>query len=136
MSTQDRRDRGQALVEFSLAIPIFLLMLVAVFDLGKGIYMYNGVAEAARELSRTTSLNLGSPVGTSAATTDAIAAARSITPDLGTPTFSCSDLYGITANCTSGSWVAVTVTASYRPLSFLGMLAPVTLSSTSSAQIP
>ena len=38
--------RGQALVEFSLAIPVFLVMILGVFDLGRGIYMYNGLAEA------------------------------------------------------------------------------------------
>ena len=34
---------GQALVEFALALPIFLLLMMAVFDLGRAIYMYNGV---------------------------------------------------------------------------------------------
>lgn len=133
-----RRERaaGQSLVEFSLALPIFLLLLLGVFDLGKGVYMYNGVAEAARELSRTTSTHIGSPVGTSSATTDAIAAAKSITPEFGTPAFSCTDLFGSTADCTSGNYVTVAVTAVYRPLSFMGMLAPITLSSTSSTQIP
>ena len=31
--------------------------MMAVFDLGRAIYMYNGVAEAARELARVTSVH-------------------------------------------------------------------------------
>jgi Flp pilus assembly protein TadG len=46
------RDEGQALVEFSIAIIVFLLLLMAVFDFGRGIYMYNGVSEAARDVAR------------------------------------------------------------------------------------
>ena len=56
-----QRSRGQALVEFALALPIFLMLMLAVFDLGRAIYMYNGVAEAARELARVTSVYPGTP---------------------------------------------------------------------------
>ena len=53
--------RGQALVEFALAVPIFLVMLVAVFDLGRAIYTYNGLSEAAREISRVTAVSGSGP---------------------------------------------------------------------------
>ena len=39
--------RGQALVEFALAITVFLLLMMAIVDFGRGIYMYNGVSQAA-----------------------------------------------------------------------------------------
>ena len=137
---RDRRtQRGQALVEFSLALPIFLLMIVAVFDLGRGVYAYNGVSEAAREIARITATHVGNPIGTSAATVDRIDVQRNLTPGMGPPTFSCSDLYGAAvadADCTSGDYVKVTVTASYAPVSTLGMIGPVTLSSSSSVQVP
>ena len=42
--------RGQALVEFSLAVTVFLLLVMAIVDFGRGIYMYNGVSQAAREV--------------------------------------------------------------------------------------
>ena len=51
-----QRGRGQALVEFALALPIFLMLMMAVFDLGRAIYMYNGVTQAAREIARVTSV--------------------------------------------------------------------------------
>ena len=45
-----RLERGQALVEFALVIPIFLLMLVALFDLGRAVFAYNTLTNAARAL--------------------------------------------------------------------------------------
>jgi len=44
-----RRPRGQALVEFALIVPIFILLLVGILDLGRAIYAYNTVANASRE---------------------------------------------------------------------------------------
>ncbi len=128
-------ERGQALVEFSLAILVFLVMLVGIFDIGRGIYTYNGVAEAAREIARITSTHVGSPVGTSTETLDRIAVQRNLTPNLASPAITCVDLYGAAGTCLSGNYVQVVVTAAYRPISFLG-LPPLTLSSSSSVQIP
>src|SRR3954452_2417577 len=51
------RGRGQALVEFSLVLIPFLLILMGIIDLGRGIYTSNGVAQAARELGRATSVH-------------------------------------------------------------------------------
>ncbi len=52
------RDRGQAMVEFALVIPIFLLMLFAVIDFGRYVYTANGLNEAAREAARVGSVSL------------------------------------------------------------------------------
>jgi len=41
--------RGQALVEFALIIPVFILVLVGLFDLGRGVYAFNAVSNASRE---------------------------------------------------------------------------------------
>ena len=134
--TTRSHDKGQALVEFSLAITVFLTLLVGVFDIGRGIYMYNGVAEAARDLGRITATHIGSPVGNSAATTARLASLQAITPGLATPTYACVDITGAGASCASGHYVRVTTTAPYSPVSFLGMLAPVTLGASSTVQIP
>lgn len=48
----DRRDRGQALVEFALVVPIFLLLIFGLVDLGRAIYVNNAIAEAARDGGR------------------------------------------------------------------------------------
>ena len=46
------RDRGQALVEFALALPILILLLVGIFDLGRAVYAFNTINNAAREGAR------------------------------------------------------------------------------------
>lgn len=56
-----RRSRGQALVEFALVIPLFLLMLVALFDLGRAVFAYNTLTNAAREGARLAIVNQYQP---------------------------------------------------------------------------
>ncbi len=63
-----RRRRGQALVEFALVLPAFLIMLMAVVDIGRAIWAQNSVAAAAREGARYAIVHGGSnttacPVG-------------------------------------------------------------------------
>jgi Flp pilus assembly protein TadG len=45
-------QRGQSLVEFALIIPIFLLLAVMIFDLGRAVYYYSAIHNAAREGAR------------------------------------------------------------------------------------
>ena len=52
MSGRVTQRRGQTLVEFALILPIFLLLLVGIFDFGRAIYAYNTVSNAAREGGR------------------------------------------------------------------------------------
>ena len=44
----DRSEGGQSTVEFALAVIIFVTLLCGVFDLGRGVYQNNGLAQAAR----------------------------------------------------------------------------------------
>ncbi len=44
--------RGQALVEFALIIPIFILLVMGIFDLGRAVYGFNTINNAAREGAR------------------------------------------------------------------------------------
>lgn len=46
------RSRGQGLVEFALVIPLFLLLLMALFDLGRAVFIYNSITNAVREGAR------------------------------------------------------------------------------------
>jgi Flp pilus assembly protein TadG len=55
------RSRGQALVEFSLVIPIFLLLLISLFDLGRAVFAYNTLTNAAREGARVAIVNQDVP---------------------------------------------------------------------------
>ena len=51
------RTRGQGLVEFALVAPVFLLILLAIFDFGRGIFAYTSVSNAAREGARLAIVN-------------------------------------------------------------------------------
>jgi Flp pilus assembly protein TadG len=52
LNRRSPEDRGQTLVEFALILPIFVLLLVGIFDFGRAIYAYNTIANAAREAVR------------------------------------------------------------------------------------
>jgi hypothetical protein len=63
-----RRTRGQALVEFSLVLPVFLALLFGMVDLGRVIWANVSLANAAREAARYAIVHGGStsnlcPVG-------------------------------------------------------------------------
>jgi Flp pilus assembly protein TadG len=47
------KSAGQALVEFAITLPIVVLIIVGLIDLGRGIYTYNTLAQAARQANRT-----------------------------------------------------------------------------------
>jgi Flp pilus assembly protein TadG len=44
--------RGQSLVEFAMIIPILLLFLMGILDLGRAVAAYNSVSNAARSAAR------------------------------------------------------------------------------------
>ena len=46
------RGRGQSLVEFALVIPVFLLMLFGLIDVGRFVYLNSTLSQAAREGAR------------------------------------------------------------------------------------
>jgi Flp pilus assembly protein TadG len=49
--------RGQSLVESALILPIFILVLVGLFDLGRAVYAYNTISNASREAVRVAIVN-------------------------------------------------------------------------------
>jgi Flp pilus assembly protein TadG len=46
------RDQGQALVEMALMLPVLVLLLVGIFDLGRAVWLSNSLAMAVREGTR------------------------------------------------------------------------------------
>jgi Flp pilus assembly protein TadG len=145
--------RGQALVEFSLTIIVFLMILMGLFDLGRAVFMYNGVSEAAREIARRAAvwpyqgLASTTALGSSTQVRETIATQRQLVPGMnnlaaGSPDFECVDISGdLSTNTTCGQgdfrdYVRVTVTATYSPISFLGLTGPITLKATSSVSFP
>ena len=52
MRTSRRDRRGQAAVEFALILPLLVLMMVGVFDLGRAVYAWSTLNNSAREGAR------------------------------------------------------------------------------------
>ncbi len=130
---------GQALVEFSLAIVVFLVMLVSLFDVGRAVYMYNGMSEAAREIARRTIVYPGIVLGASAESLDTVAIQQHLVPGLSDPIYACVDVSGAAVAhvpCLSGDYVRVTVSAVYTPVAFLGMGGPISMTSSASMLVP
>lgn len=46
------KTRGQAMVEFAIIFPVFILLLVGMFDFGRVVWVNNTLATAAREAAR------------------------------------------------------------------------------------
>jgi Flp pilus assembly protein TadG len=144
-----RRRRGQALVEFSLAIIPFLLIFMGIADLGRGLYMNNGASQAAREIARVTAVHRcdtsSCALGNSAETLAAIATQQRLVPNLipSSITIACSSISDVTipstadSPCASGNFIRVTVSVQYSTLTpILSMVAPKTLTSTAHVEVP
>jgi Flp pilus assembly protein TadG len=139
-----RRDRsvGQALVEFSLAIVVFLILLMGVVDFGMAVYEYNGVSQAAREIARVASVHQGNVTfGSSAEITAVVATQQKLIPGLSAPSFDCTDVSGAAValsagHCPTTAFVNVTVSSQYRSSTPLLALAGTwDMTGSSSAQI-
>jgi Flp pilus assembly protein TadG len=49
--------RGQSLVEFALVIPIIVLLMAAFVEIGRAVFAYNTIANAARQAARVAAVN-------------------------------------------------------------------------------
>jgi Flp pilus assembly protein TadG len=56
-SGREGRSRGQGLVEFALVFPVIALLLFGVLDLGRAVFAYNTIANAARQGARVAIVN-------------------------------------------------------------------------------
>ena len=96
------RARGQSLVELALTLPVLLLFLVGVLDLGRVYFSYMTLVNASREGAR---YGAGSPTDTTGIYTHAINESAGsgivLTP--------LSVSIGCASGCTSGNPIRVTV---------------------------
>lgn len=49
---RDYHQGGQALVELALALPVFLLLMLGILELGRAVWLYNTLSGMAREGAR------------------------------------------------------------------------------------
>jgi hypothetical protein len=54
---KNTKPSGQSLLEFALTLPLLLLLVMGVFDLGRSIYYYSAIHNAAREGARYGAVN-------------------------------------------------------------------------------
>lgn len=52
-----REGRGQSLVEFALVFPIIVLLVVAFVEVGRAVFAWNTIANAARQGARVAAVN-------------------------------------------------------------------------------
>ena len=132
--------QGQALVEFALAITVFLFLMMGIADFGIAVYKYNGVSQAAREIARVASVHQGSNFSSSQINA-VVATQQALIPGLSLPTLACQDTSGasvalVNGKCPTTELVHVTVTATYKPVTpLLGLVGTWTVTGSSSFQI-
>ena len=125
-STARHRGRvGQAIVEFALVLPIFLLILCAILDFGVLLYSRMTVINAAREGARAATLMAGEPRSAIQARAGDRATAAAGGLDVATVT-TCGA-------CKSGDFVTVTVT--YDHHAFFPLLFGTTIPMSSTVQM-
>jgi Flp pilus assembly protein TadG len=73
MPSRSRAESGQGLVELALILPIFLLLIIGLFDVGRGVYAYNTVANSARSAARVAIVNQDPDAVTAAAIQEGVA---------------------------------------------------------------
>jgi len=142
------RAGGQSLVEFSLALIPFVFLLMGVIDLGRGIWVNNGIAQAAREIARTAAVHQCIGPCTSATwateTVATINTQKRLVPGLANSgiTIDCVDVANAVVTVTSpnscppGDYVRVRTTATFRLITpFLPVPNPFTVSSVAHIQI-
>lgn len=138
-------DRGQALVEMALMLPVLVLLLVGVFDLGRAVWLSNSLATAVREGTRYGVVHgalSASPAGPGSATYTA--------PDVDTAITSSVQRYAIgvpglvvhatwpDGDANRGSRVVVSASFPFTPVlaqAFLGSALHVTIQSSSTLVI-
>ena len=130
-----------------MALIPFLFLLLGVVDLGRGIYTNNGVAEAAREIARVTSVHQCTGPCTSstwsAETVASINTQKQLVPGLDSTgiTISCVNIgdaaVTVESICPPGDFIKVAVTTSFRLVTpLLPVPNPVTLSSAAHIKVP
>jgi Flp pilus assembly protein TadG len=138
-------DQGQALVEMALMLPVLVLLLVGIFDLGRAVWLSNSLAMAVREGTR-----YGVVHGALSATPAGPGSATYTAPDVDTAIASSVQRYatGIPdltvhaswpdGNANRGSRVVVSASFPFTPVlaqAFLGSALRVTLQSSSTLVI-
>jgi TadE-like protein len=152
------RSAGQSLVEFAFVVPIITLLAFGFIDVGRAVFTFNTLTNAAREGSRVAAVNQLDPVSgpwqchPNRPVEDvnnpgwtfrgcALTAGSTIAVTHSDITVAYAPPPGVTLTCSGtlniGCIVTVTVTAHYVPITPVAgaLIGPITMTSTSSMPI-
>ncbi len=125
------RERGQATIEFAFVMPLLVLILMGVFDLGGAVYAYNVMSSAAREGAR---YGIFKPYDSDGIRNQAKANTAALNPNLISVTSRCKLVAdNSTAACVKPNVLEVVVTYQFRPFTLL--FSPLTLTGKSEMMI-
>jgi len=120
--TGQHRTRGQGIVEFALLLPVLILILVGVFDLGRAFHALITITNAAREGARYGTMHPGDESGMKlAAVNEAAGSGITITTDDVIP--NCAK--DVNGRCFRGGVLRVTVHFTFESL--LNIIIPTTI---------
>lgn len=107
------RSSGQGLVEFAIVLPIIVLLLLALFDAGRGVIFYTELTNASRAGARIAMINQSNDAGCIGTRTFKCAAAE-VTTGTGLGPSDIPDLTINGSDCSLPSNCTATVTVDYR----------------------
>jgi Flp pilus assembly protein TadG len=124
---RDRKQRGQATIEFALVSIAFMTLVLGTVDFGRAIFMYSQLQNAVREGARYGKIN---PSKTAEIKNVVVTKATSLEVSSSSVTVSCTG--GCSATSTD---VTVTATAPFQAVfqEILG-ISPITLSSSATVE--
>ena len=146
-------ERAQGTVEFALVLLVFVSLVFGIFDLGRSVWDYNMISEAARVGARAGMISASGAPAASAYNTVISRAIDEIIPGAMTgfdsslngsantsisTTFCTATFTGVCCLATPPYYVRVTDTGVYTPnlVQILGFSTTITMTATSDRQIP
>jgi Flp pilus assembly protein TadG len=105
--------RGQGLVEFALVLPVLILILLALFDAGRGVLAYAELANASRVGARVAIINQSNDASCTSTERTFKCAAAQITTSMGVAPSDIPDLTITGSDCALPSNCTATVTVGH-----------------------
>lgn len=133
-----RCEAGQAVVEFALTVPVLLLLLIGLVDMGRGFQAYTSLGNAVREAAREAAVHGADASvkwGPAANDANVVTAVRKRISGIPTQDVAVTSQWPSGSNA-AGKEVVVGATYAFRPIAFalLGGWG-VTLSATTRARV-
>ena len=108
------RSKGQALVEFAVVLPVLMLVVLALFDAGRGVLFYTELANASRAGARVAIVNQSNDADCDGVEVTFKCAAADMTTAMGIDPTDIGDLAITGSPCLSPSDCVATVSVAYR----------------------